>query len=329
MDNRPLTMAEFESIMPPTVFVSATPSDYELQKCSGVVVEQTIRPTGLVDPEVEIRPVEGQIDDLLKEIRQRVKTQQRILVTTLTKRMAEDLTDYLSNAGVRVQYLHSDIAALDRVEIIRGLRIGEFDVLIGINLLREGLDLPEVGLVAILDADKEGFLRSERSIIQTSGRAARNVDGRVLLYADRVTGSMDRAIQEMNRRREKQRAYNKEHDITPQSISKSQSDILLTTSAADGVKEREEAKSNRNKPKDALWAEIDSLGPAEMIERMTEEMYRAAKSLDFETAASLRDRIDEMSLALELQGPGTVATERERASNRSPKPRVRKKGGRK
>jgi len=263
--------------------------------------------------------VKGQIDDLMEEIRRCTAKGQRVLVTTLTKRMSEDLTEYLSQAGVAVQYLHSDITALDRVEILRGLRLGEFDVLVGINLLREGLDLPEVGLVAILDADKEGFLRSETSLIQTAGRAARNVDGRVILYADRMTGSMERAMAETRRRRERQMAYNSEHGIEPRSIVKSREEILSQTFAAEGAGEG--APASRRRKGDApgpvdpvlgLLADLDRLGPVELVERLTEEMYRAAKNLDFETAASLRDRIEEIELENELRGPQSVDRERQR-----------------
>ncbi len=233
LDNRPLRFDEFMGLVPRMVFVSATPGQDELQLSGGVIVEQIIRPTGLVDPTVEIRPVAGQVDDLLGEIRLREKKNERVLVTTLTKRMAEDLTDYLQQHGVRVRYLHSEIDAIERVEIIRGLRLGEFDVLVGINLLREGLDLPEVSLVAVLDADQEGFLRSDRSLIQTVGRAARHLSGRAILYADHVTGSMERALKEMDRRRETQLAHNVEHGITPRSIVKSVGDIRFVTRVAD------------------------------------------------------------------------------------------------
>src|SRR5216110_1433198 len=247
LDNRPLRFDEFMGLVPRMVFVSATPGQDELQLSQGVIVEQIIRPTGLVDPQVEIRPVAGQVDDLLSEIRLREKKNERVLVTTLTKRMAEDLTDYLQQHGVRVRYLHSEIDAIERVEIIRGLRLGEFDVLVGINLLREGLDLPEVSLVAILDADQEGFLRSDRSLIQTVGRAARNLSGKAILYADRVTGSMQRALDEMQRRRGRQQAYNEAHDITPRSIVKSVDQVRFTTRVADAREGREERERNAKK----------------------------------------------------------------------------------
>ena len=326
LDNRPLLFDEFLTMLPPTVYVSATPGDWELDRAGGLITEQVIRPTGLMDPEIEVRPVQGQIDDLMEEIRQCVDKSQRVLVTTLTKRMSEDLTEYLAQGGIAVQYLHSDITALDRVEILRGLRLGEFDVLVGINLLREGLDLPEVGLVAILDADKEGFLRSETSLIQTAGRAARHVEGRVILYADRITGSMERAMAEMSRRRAKQLAYNSEHGIEPRGIVKTRDEILASTFAA------ERAGSNAPSPKRqgaagiespgpvdpvlALLTGLDTMTPVELVERLSEEMYRAARELDFETAASLRDRIDELQLEHELRGPQGVQRERQRAARR-------------
>ena len=267
-------------------------------------VEQVIRPTGLVDPELVIKPIEGQVDDLLAEVRERVARKERVLVTTLTKRMAEDLTDYLGEMGVRVRYLHSDIDALERVEILRGLRLADFDVLVGINLLREGLDLPEVSLVAILDADKEGFLRSERSLIQTAGRAARNAGGRVILYADVVTDSMRRAIGEMSRRRVKQVAYNTEHGITPRTILKSVEEILQATSVADQI-----GRGDRRDEETVAAALAE--GPERLVGRLEAEMLEAAKALEFERAASLRDRIDEIREALAVAGgdaaPGRAA----------------------
>jgi len=301
LDNRPLKFDEFEGFMNHVVFVSATPGDYELEKSEGVVVEQIIRPTGLVDPEIVVRPVEGQVDDLMEEIRVRAKRGERILVTTLTKRMAEDLTDYLNGLGIRVRYLHSDIDALGRVEIIRGLRLGEFDVLVGINLLREGLDLPEVSLVAVLDADKEGFLRSDTSLIQTAGRAARNLGGKVVLYADQVTGSMDRAIAEMERRRGLQIEYNEKFGITPTSIVKSRDEIMRATAVADARADFEH---------DVEMLEFDpSLDTDAMISLLEEQMMNAAARLEFEKAASLRDRIDELKMAHSLgtSPPGKAA----------------------
>jgi excinuclease ABC subunit B len=286
LDNRPLRFDEFMGLVPRMVFVSATPGEDELRLSQGVIVEQIIRPTGLVDPQVEIRPVTGQVDDLLHEIRQREKKNERVLVTTLTKRMAEDLTDYLQQHGVRVRYLHSEIDAIERVEIIRGLRLGEFDVLVGINLLREGLDLPEVSLVAVLDADQEGFLRSDRSLIQTVGRAARHLSGRAILYADRVTGSMERALSEMNRRREAQLAHNAEHRITPRSIVKSVGDIRFVTRVADARIARPAAGAVR-RPVDAT--ERDAL-----IRVLEQQMQAAAEELDFELAAVLRDQLLEL-----------------------------------
>ena len=286
LDNRPLRFDEFFQLVPRMVFVSATPGQDELRLSGGVIVEQIIRPTGLVDPEVEIRPVAGQVDDLLSEIRLREKKNERVLVTTLTKRMAEDLTDYLQQHGVRVRYLHSEIDAIERVEIIRGLRLGEVDVLVGINLLREGLDLPEVSLVAVLDADQEGFLRSDRSLIQTVGRAARNLNGRAILYADRVTGSMERALQEMNRRRETQIAYNAEHNITPRSIVKSVGDIRFVTRVAD-ARVAKAATAALRRPADAAERET-------LITMLEQQMQAAAEELDFELAAVLRDQLLEL-----------------------------------
>jgi excinuclease ABC subunit B len=293
LDNRPLRFQEWEEVVPRTLFVSATPGDYELERSEGVVVEQVIRPTGLLDPVIDVRPVRGQVDDLIAEIRERSRRGERVLVTTLTKRMAEDLTEYLLGVGIRVRYMHSDIDAIERVEILRGLRLGNFDVLVGINLLREGLDLPEVSLVAILDADKEGFLRSDKSLIQTIGRAARNEHAMAIMYADVVTGSMQRCIDETNRRREIQARYNTEHGITPRSIRKSIDDVRRTTAVAD----------SRVEPGvgvvDTL-AGMPELEPEEMIERLTAEMERAAESLDFELASELRDHI--FQLRAEVEG---------------------------
>ncbi len=290
LDNRPLLFEEFEHLMPTTVFVSATPADYELEKCGGVVVEQVIRPTGLVDPPITVLPAKHQVDDLLEKIRVVTARQERVLVTTLTKKMSEDLTDYLAQAGVKVTYLHSDIAALDRIEILRKLRLGESDVLVGVNLLREGLDLPEVSLVAILDADREGFLRSQRSLIQTAGRAARNVNGEVIMYADRITRSMDLAIGETNRRRERQLAWNQEHGLIPRTITKSRAEILQSTVAA-GDRGRE------TEPEDPRpWERIldHDMSPREMVTMLSAAMTAAAKDLDFEKAAALRDRIEDL-----------------------------------
>jgi excinuclease ABC subunit B len=290
LDNRPLHFDEFMSLVPQMINVSATPGEYELQLSGGVVVEQIIRPTGLVDPLVDVRPVRGQVDDLLAEIRLRESRSERVLVTTLTKRMAEDLTDYLQQAGVRVRYLHSDIDAIERMEILRGLRLGDFDVLVGINLLREGLDLPEVSLVAILDADQEGFLRSDRSLVQTIGRAARHINGRAILYADRITGSMQRALDEMDRRRSLQQAYNEEHGITPVSIVKSMEEVRLSTHVAD-------ARTERPEPKRALQDRIDLHDPskrAAMISTLERQMREAAANLEFELAAMLRDQLNDL-----------------------------------
>jgi len=295
LDNRPLRFDEFLSLVPRMINVSATPGEYELQLSGGVIVEQIIRPTGLIDPVVEVRPVRGQVDDLLGEIRDRVKKRERVLVTTLTKRMAEDLSDYLAQADVRVRYLHSDIDAIERVEILRGLRLGEFDVLVGINLLREGLDLPEVSLVAILDADQEGFLRSDRSLIQTCGRAARNLNGRAILYADRMTGSMERAIAEMTRRREIQRAYNIEHNITPMSIVKSIDEVRLSTHVAD---QRTERVDSRKKDREASPVDLhDPVQRAAVMAALEAQMREAAANLEFELAAMLRDQLNDLRAA--------------------------------
>jgi excinuclease ABC subunit B len=286
LDNRPLSFEEWEQRVHQVVFVSATPGPYELSKAGGVVVEQVIRPTGLMDPPIDVRAVRGQVDDLLAEIRTRAAAGQRVLVTTLTKRMAEDLTSYYQELGVRVRYLHSDIDTLERVEILRDLRRGVFDVLVGINLLREGLDLPEVSLVAILDADKEGFLRSAGSLIQTSGRAARHVEGRVIMYADTMTASMKTAIAETTRRRTRQAAYNTEHGITPESVVRHLDDVLTSVyandySSAPIVRESREVFRTQ--------AELDA-----EIARLGAEMKAAAANLDFERAATLRDRRREL-----------------------------------
>ncbi len=292
LDNRPLSFEEWEELVPRALFVSATPGDYEQVRCEGVVVEQLIRPTGLLDPEVIVRPVRGQVDDLLEEIRARTGRGDRVLVTTLTKRMAEDLTDFLADRGVRVRYMHSDIAAIERVEILRDLRLGVFDVLVGINLLREGLDIPEVSLVAVLDADKEGFLRSHRSLVQTIGRAARNLNGTAVLYADRVTDSMRYAIEETERRRRTQAAYNREHDIEPRSIMKSVEEIRFTTAVAD-ARDRKEPRVA-----EALSA-YGELEPEALVERLEAEMKNAAEQLDFEQAARIRDELFEIKAELE------------------------------
>jgi excinuclease ABC subunit B len=281
LDNRPLNFEEFIAKLNQVIYVSATPGDYELQR-SSQVVEQIIRPTGLVDPEVEVRPTKNQIDDLMEEIRQTVDKGYRVLVTTMTKRMAEDLCDYFSNANMRVRYLHSDIDALERLTILRELRAGVFDVLVGINLLREGLDLPEVALVAILDADKEGFLRSERSLIQTIGRAARNVDGKVIMYADRCTQSMQKALDETRRRREKQVSFNRAHGITPESIKKAIYAAVEATIAEEGQYDVEQYRRMPREERERLAAEIEI------------EMYKAAERLEFEQAARLRDMIREL-----------------------------------
>jgi excinuclease ABC subunit B len=285
LDNRPLTFEEFERRTNQLIYVSATPGPYELTKAGGIVVEQVIRPTGLTDPQVEVRPVRGQIDDLLHEIRIRADKNERVLVTTLTKRMAEDLAEYYTEVGVRCRYLHSEIETLERIKILRGLRRGEFDVLIGINLLREGLDLPEVSLVAILDADKEGFLRSGDSLIQTMGRAARHINGRAILYADTMTDSMKRAIDETNRRREIQTRYNEENNITPESIVKPVDMTLVAISDADYVTlpvEEEEIVTD------------DPEKIAEMIAKLETEIREAAKKFEFERAAELRDKAREL-----------------------------------
>ena len=280
LDNRPLKFEEFEDRVKQVIYVSATPGEYEIKKSQGRVIEQIIRPTGLLDPKLSVRPVSGQVDDLLAEIKKRALRNERTLVTTLTKKMAEDLTDYYSNLNIKARYLHSDIDTLERVEIIRDLRLGVFDVLIGVNLLREGLDLPEVSLVAILDADKEGFLRSERSLIQTAGRAARNINGEVILYADTITGSMQRALDETKRRRKIQEEYNKKMGITPETVKSNIKDILNSMYESDYW----------TVPK--IAEEIESYSYDERdIKKLESEMKKAAKNLDFERAAEIRDRI--------------------------------------
>ncbi|EJR22299.1 excinuclease ABC subunit B [Bacillus cereus] len=287
LDNRPLTFDEFEEKTNQVIYVSATPGPYELEQ-SPEVIEQIIRPTGLLDPPIDIRPIEGQIDDLLGEIQDRIAKNERVLITTLTKKMSEDLTDYLKDVGIKVNYLHSEVKTLERIEIIRDLRLGKFDVLVGINLLREGLDIPEVSLVAILDADKEGFLRSERSLIQTIGRAARNENGRVIMYADRITRSMGIAIEETKRRRTIQEAYNKEHGITPKTIQKGVRDVIRATTAAEETETYEATPAKKMTKKER----------EKTIAKMEAEMKEAAKALDFERAAELRD------LLLELKAEG-------------------------
>ncbi|MGX5913632.1 excinuclease ABC subunit UvrB [Aliidiomarina sp. Khilg15.8] len=297
LDNRPLKFDEFEAIAPQTIYVSATPGKYELEKCDNDVIEQVVRPTGLLDPQIEIRPVGTQVDDLMSEVRARAEIGERVLATTLTKKMAEDLTDYLDEHGIKVRYLHSDIDTVERMEIIRDLRLGEFDCLVGINLLREGLDMPEVSLVAILDADKEGFLRAERSLIQTIGRAARNLNGRAILYADRITGSMQRAMDETERRRAIQIAYNEEHGITPIGLNKRVTDVMDLGGGAARKRKKEVARLKKDLPvyrnaKDILAA----------ITAQEKAMYKAAQDLEFEKAASMRDELTELREQLKQYG---------------------------
>ncbi|QQS36332.1 MAG: excinuclease ABC subunit UvrB [Ignavibacteriales bacterium] len=298
LDNRPMKYDEFMSMLNQVIFVSATPSDYELEKSGGIIVEQIIRPTGLLDPEIEVRPIKGQIDDLIKEIRDRAARQERVLVTTLTKKMAEDLSDYLDKINIRVRYIHSDIDALERVEILRDLRLGEFDVLVGVNLLREGLDLPEVSLVAIIDADKEGFLRSERSLMQTAGRTARNVNGKVIMYADIITNSMKKTIDETNRRRILQIEYNEVNKITPQTVYKSMEEILSSTSIADVRKKEEKESFSFSKVAEPVLKYMSIDQKKDLIEQLTEQMYQAAKELEFERAAALKDEISRLKKQL-------------------------------
>ena len=315
LDNRPLKFEEFEEHYATVLFVSATPGDYEITKTSGVVVEQIIRPTGLLDPKIDIRPVAGQVDDLLARIRERTAQNERVLVTTLTKRMAEDLTEYYTELGVRVRYLHSDIDTLERVEILRDLRRGEFDVLVGINLLREGLDLPEVSLVAILDADKEGFLRSPRSLIQTIGRAARNVNGEVLMYADRITAAMKHAMDETYRRRALQAAYNEEHGITPATVVKAILDLSPTSGARDYYAVPKGAPA-------ADRGKNDAIDLADRIEALRQEMFAAAENLEFEKAARIRDQLRT------LKGDANVATATSEPARTAKPAKAAARGGR-
>jgi excinuclease ABC subunit B len=295
MDNRPLKFQEFEDLVGQTIFVSATPSDYELQLSEGVVVEQIIRPTGLLDPLIDVRPTKNQIDDLMDEVYDRIKKQERTLITTLTKRMAEELSKYMDRVGIKCRYIHSEIKTLERVEILRELRLGVIDVLVGVNLLREGLDLPEVSFVAIMDADKEGFLRDIRSLIQTIGRAARNENGKVVMYADRMTGSMEKAINETNRRRERQRAYNTEHGITPKTIWRSHDEIMEQTSIADKMAKPMKAygitPKERLQAADPLLAYLSKPELKKQKEAVQKEMELAARELDFPLAAKFRDEL--------------------------------------
>ncbi|MEL4253342.1 excinuclease ABC subunit UvrB [Shewanella xiamenensis] len=291
LDNRPLKFEEFEQLMPQTIYVSATPNPYELDKSGGEIVEQVVRPTGLLDPELEVRPVSIQVDDLLSEVAKRVAVNERVLVTTLTKRMSEDLTEYLDEHGVKVRYLHSDIDTVERVEIIRDLRLGKFDVLVGINLLREGLDMPEVSLVCILDADKEGFLRSERSLIQTIGRAARNVNGKVILYADRITQSMAKAMGETERRREKQHAYNLEHGIVPKGVVKRITDVMDVDDGRDTEKGYSQSSLGKVAEPKAKRYQADAAQLSHDIDKLEKQMHEHARNLEFEQAAALRDEV--------------------------------------
>ncbi len=321
MDNRPLKFEEWNAMRPQSVFVSATPSAWEIEQTGGVFAEQVIRPTGLLDPAVEIRPVDMQVDDLLDEVRRVADSGYRTLVTTLTKRMAEDLTEYMHEQGIKVRYMHSDIDTLERIEILRDLRLGAFDVLVGINLLREGLDIPECGLVAILDADKEGFLRSETSLIQTIGRAARNVDGRVIMYADRITGSMERALTETNRRRAKQEAYNVEHNITPETIKKNVSDILSGLYKGDTDQSRVTAQID----KPLFGANLEAV-----LEGLRTDMRKAAENLEFEEAARLRDEVKRLEAVDLLVSDDPLARQYavEKASEAAVKSRGRSTAGR-
>ncbi|MCK5644264.1 MAG: UvrB/UvrC motif-containing protein, partial [Gammaproteobacteria bacterium] len=290
LDNRPLRFEEFEKLVPQTIYVSATPADYEKEH-SGEIVEQVVRPTGLLDPIIEVRSATTQVDDLLSEINKRAEINERVLVTTLTKRMAEDLTDYFSDHGVRVRYMHSDIDTVERIEILRDLRLGHFDVLVGINLLREGLDIPEVTLVAILDADKEGFLRSERSLIQTIGRAARNSKGMAILYADKITKSMKKAIDETERRREKQTEFNKKHGITPTTIQKKVADIM------EGAYGKSSQRYAKVAEEEAEYGALTAKQLNKKVEQMEQQMYKHAQNLEFEEAANMRDKIKKLEEA--------------------------------
>ncbi|MCS7013626.1 MAG: excinuclease ABC subunit UvrB [Chloroherpetonaceae bacterium] len=306
LDNRPLKFEEFEELCPQTIYVSATPGEYELRKCGGVVVEQIIRPTGLLDPEIEVRPVKNQIDDLLEEIRQRAAEGDKVLVLTLTKRMSEDLQDYLEKIGVRCQYLHSEVKALDRVQILRDLRTNEFDVLIGVNLLREGLDLPEVSLVAILDADKEGFLRDRKSLLQIAGRAARNAKGKVILYADTITASMRYVIDETHRRRQLQQAYNEANGIVPQTIKKSLEQVMTSTSVADANRklQKERLRIQSFNPENVLaqvMRQMTQEEKLEMLAQMYAEMQDAAEKTEYEKAAYLRDEIERLKAMWDIK----------------------------
>jgi excinuclease ABC subunit B len=294
LDNRPMRVDEFESMVNQVIYVSATPGDLELQRSGGVIVEQIIRPTGLLDPAIEVRPVKGQIDDLIGEIRIRIVNKERVLVTTLTKKMAEDLTDYLDKIGIPVRYIHSDIDALERVEILRDLRLGDFDVLVGVNLLREGLDMPEVSLVAIIDADKEGFLRSARSLMQTAGRTARNENGKVIMYADRITESMRKTIEETDRRRKLQKEYNEAHGISPKTIYKSMEEILSATSIADVRKRDEKEDYSFAKVAEPILKYMNKDQKEDLIAELTLQMHQAAKHLEFEKAAALRDEVSKL-----------------------------------